>query len=261
MNYSKLYFAFIEKYKNQVIDAGVYTEKHHIVPRHAGGDDSKDNIVTLTFRQHLFIHRLRWKAYGELPDLFAFNMMSGWTEERKRNFHSEIGKRNVESGHLERIRVLANTPERKRKHKLQLTEKAQSGALKEMQLLANEAWRGSFHTEEFKLRQSENVKARLTDPENYKKQIYYASLGRQVKVKMAEEKSALVIINAERNTEFLQEKSVYSKNIFISPEGLEFDSPIYAAKYYGKDVNPITIESWCKRFVYGWSRKPKTLEA
>ena len=63
MNYEKLYFAFIEKYRNQHFEQGEYTESHHIVPRHAGGDDSKDNLISLFPEEHWLAHLLLIKIY------------------------------------------------------------------------------------------------------------------------------------------------------------------------------------------------------
>lgn len=33
-----------------------YTEKHHIIPKSLGGDNSKTNLVVLTGRQHFICH-------------------------------------------------------------------------------------------------------------------------------------------------------------------------------------------------------------
>lgn len=38
-----------------------YTEKHHIIPKSLGGDNSPENIVTLTAREHFICHRLLTK--------------------------------------------------------------------------------------------------------------------------------------------------------------------------------------------------------
>ncbi len=39
-----------------------YVEKHHAWPRSLGGPDSKDNLVTLTAREHFIAHWILWKA-------------------------------------------------------------------------------------------------------------------------------------------------------------------------------------------------------
>jgi hypothetical protein len=38
-----------------------YCEKHHIIPKSLGGDNSKDNLVELTYREHFIRHMLLTK--------------------------------------------------------------------------------------------------------------------------------------------------------------------------------------------------------
>lgn len=49
----------------------IYTEKHHIIPRHSSGSDDIDNIIELLPEEHVFLHHLRWKALGERGDILA----------------------------------------------------------------------------------------------------------------------------------------------------------------------------------------------
>ena len=97
----------------------------------------------------------------------------------------------------------------------------------------------------------------MSDPDVYKRQLTYLNKALEIKKKKSLESSDLLIKNAERNEEYLHKYSSKSKYKFISPEGLEFDSPIHAAKYYGNSIKPHVIENWCKRTQNGWSRKPK----
>lgn len=254
MNYEKLYFAFIEKYKSQEFEMGTYTEVHHIIPRHAGGDDSKENLIRLDYKQHTFAHHLLWKVYKRVGDYYAWLMMSGQESDKKLANLKAIGKANVESGHLENIRGLSNTPERQRKLKELNEYKVSSGLSLVYVSMANEAWRGGKHTEQWKEQKASEMKVwSENNPDHY---LNMSVAGAKAKKETSELLSYQVIINAERNEEFLQETSSRSKNKFISPEGLEFDSPIFAAKYYG-NVEYFVIENWCKRSQHGWSRKPK----
>lgn len=61
MNYKKIYENLIEKARSMVFDG--YYEKHHIKPRCIGGNDSIDNIIKLTARQHYIAHMLLYKIY------------------------------------------------------------------------------------------------------------------------------------------------------------------------------------------------------
>lgn len=257
MNYEKLYFAFIEKYKNQVFDENEYTEVHHIIPRHAGGDDSKENLIRLTYKQHCFAHHLLWKIYKRTGDYLAWILMTKQEVDKVLANHKAIGKRNVETGFLDSIRHLANT-DGQRKHASDFGKwKNQVGLLDEYRKLANDAWRGQKHTDEYKVQKSVQMKALVS--EDYEKFVKLSEMGQKVKAENSKDFSEQVIKNAERNEEFLQKHSSRSLNKFISPEGLEFDSPIFAANYYG-NVEYYVIENWCKRNQHGWSRKPKATQ-
>jgi hypothetical protein len=64
MNYKKIYDNFIISRKNRVIDETLYYEKHHILPKSLGGDDSSNNLIKLTAREHYFAHLLLSKFAG-----------------------------------------------------------------------------------------------------------------------------------------------------------------------------------------------------
>ena len=51
--------------------------KHHVIPRHAGGTDSPENIVTLTPEEHAEAHRILYEKYGRWQDKLAWKGLSG----------------------------------------------------------------------------------------------------------------------------------------------------------------------------------------
>ena len=210
MDYKNLYFKFANSFKNQEFSDGQYTEFHHIIPRHRGGDNSPDNLVKVSHRQHIFLHKLRWRAFGEIGDKVAFQMMSGQTELAR-------------SGMLElsRLAKLGKPLTLEHREKLKTIHK--------------ERMQNPLHLE--KVRSAQLMSASL-------------------KADNAKARSDAVIANAERNTEWLVKSSPRSVYKFISPEGLVFDSPIYAANYYG-NVKALDIENWCKRSKYGWKTYPE----
>ena len=55
----------------------IYTHKHHIIPRHAGGTDEPDNLVELTVEDHAIAHLVRYRIYGDDRDRVAAQMLSG----------------------------------------------------------------------------------------------------------------------------------------------------------------------------------------
>ena len=81
MDYEKIYFSIIENRKNNKFDG--YTEKHHILPRSLGGTDEKDNIVSLSAREHYICHLLLTEIYkndkvSHSKMLYAFMMMCNY---------------------------------------------------------------------------------------------------------------------------------------------------------------------------------------
>jgi len=52
MDYEKIYERLIATRKNRTLIPGVYYEKHHIVPRALGGKDNKENLISLTPKEH-----------------------------------------------------------------------------------------------------------------------------------------------------------------------------------------------------------------
>jgi hypothetical protein len=63
MNYLQLHDKFISSRKNRELCEGVQYENHHIVPRCLGGGNESSNLVSLTLREHIFVHRLLSKIY------------------------------------------------------------------------------------------------------------------------------------------------------------------------------------------------------
>lgn len=74
MNYVRTYNDLIEKRK--VCPAKGYVENHHIVPRSLGGSNKKDNLVTLTAREHWIAHLLLWKIRPCIQTAHACHMMA-----------------------------------------------------------------------------------------------------------------------------------------------------------------------------------------
>lgn len=59
--YTEWYNAIIANAKLRTLLNTEYSEKHHIIPRSLGGDDSKENLVRLTAREHFICHLLLTK--------------------------------------------------------------------------------------------------------------------------------------------------------------------------------------------------------
>ena len=60
------------------------THKHHIIPRHAGGTDSADNLVELTIEEHALAHKLLYEQHGRWQDRVAWLSLSGIMQDSER---------------------------------------------------------------------------------------------------------------------------------------------------------------------------------
>jgi hypothetical protein len=87
MNYSNIYNSLIERARSRQLVAGSYFERHHIVPRCLGGDNSLNNLVSLTAEEHYLAHQLLVKIHpGNSKLLSAAVLMTiHHTEKRMTN--------------------------------------------------------------------------------------------------------------------------------------------------------------------------------
>lgn len=66
--------------------------KHHIIPRHAGGSDSPENLVELTVEDHAIAHKVLYGLWGREEDRIAWLCLSGRiTSEDARKAACKIG--------------------------------------------------------------------------------------------------------------------------------------------------------------------------
>ena len=84
MNYTKTYYQIIEKRRH--IEPEGYVERHHIIPKSEGGDDSHNNIVALTAREHYICHLLLAKIYNDDKMWYAVYCMTWRGPKHNRKF-------------------------------------------------------------------------------------------------------------------------------------------------------------------------------
>lgn len=73
----------------------IYTEKHHIIPRHCGGDDSLHNLAEMLPEEHYMAHLIRFKAYNDRNDFLAIRfMINGYTNKISLNEKISIKLKN-----------------------------------------------------------------------------------------------------------------------------------------------------------------------
>ena len=83
--YTTHYWKLINSRKNRIYIG--YTEKHHIIPRSLGGSNLKDNLVSLTPKEHYIAHLLLSKMFeGTEKDkmYYAFHMMLVKSKDNQR---------------------------------------------------------------------------------------------------------------------------------------------------------------------------------
>lgn len=84
MNYQKHYKALVDRAVTHVICG--YSERHHVIPKCLGGDESDVNIVRLTPEEHYLAHQLLVKINpGNIKLLWAALAMAGGSGRQKRN--------------------------------------------------------------------------------------------------------------------------------------------------------------------------------
>lgn len=151
MNYAKIYAQLIEKSSIRVLDG--YTEKHHIVPRCMGGDDSPNNIAVLTPEEHFVAHILLVKIHKNSihsPALIksVVMMTSGHEGKRSRKIYGWLRRAYAQSMSGD------NNPNRK------YPEIAKKAALKRV---------GSKRSDETRKRMSDAQKGRIFTDETKRK--------------------------------------------------------------------------------------------
>lgn len=76
MDYPRLYARFIEDRRARPEPERSTSDRHHVVPRCLGGTDEADNLIRLSYSDHLFAHVLLARIHGG-PLAVAAVRMSG----------------------------------------------------------------------------------------------------------------------------------------------------------------------------------------
>lgn len=51
--------------------------RHHIIPRHMGGGDESENLITLSIHDHALAHKELYELHGKHEDYIAWKALSG----------------------------------------------------------------------------------------------------------------------------------------------------------------------------------------
>lgn len=123
MNSKDIYHRLCESRKDLkeqwVPGSGIH--RHHVLPKHSGGEDEESNYTYLTIREHIIAHYLLWRIYRNPNDLRSMNMLGAKLTTFQRKTIGEFCRDN-------KIGIHSATSEQKREwSKLGIESQKQSG--------------------------------------------------------------------------------------------------------------------------------------
>lgn len=233
MNYSDIYNKIIDIARCRTLNC--YIEKHHIIPKCMGGTNSKDNLVSLTAKEHFICHKLLCEIYPTENKLkYAYWMMCNCINElQERNYI--ISSREYERLKIDIQKILSIEMTGKRigfkhseesinkikKHRSSQIFSKESNDKKSLSLMNNKNSLGSKHTKEMNTKKSENMTKLV---------------GKKCKINGIEFQtiaSASIYFNIPANTLCNKLKGKYEINIEKKViNGIEFDTISDAVKYF-----------------------------
>ena len=257
----KQYEELINSAKPRGLDKTVlegYYEMHHIKARCMGGEDIEDNLVLLTYKEHIIAHMLLFIINPEVIGLcFAFFMLADLKDVR--DMDSDLY---IDLISLEYIRIeLHNSPELKKKqselaknrwkdpeYKKRQLEVRKDPEFKKMQSEMNrERWKDPeykkkqsevMNSPEYKKKQSEITKNKWKDPEYIKKQSEIRN-DPEFKKKWSE-------MNRERwkDPEYKKKQSEMIKNRWKDPEYKKRQLELHNSPEYKKKQSELAKNRW-----------------
>lgn len=95
--------------------------RHHILPKHNGGEDEESNYTYLTIREHIIAHYLLWRIYRNVNDLRSMKMLGAKLTPFQRKMTGEFCRDN-------KLGIYGATPEERGEWaKLGIESQKQSG--------------------------------------------------------------------------------------------------------------------------------------
>ena len=235
MNYFEIYTKLMLKRKTKPAITG-YTEKHHIVPKCLGGDDTPSNIVRLTGREHFVAHKLLSKAYPENVKLFfAVYQMS--IDGRDRKFR--VTAREYES--LKERFSISQTGDNNPAKRVEVREKMSASKLGKESF-----FKGKVHSFETKKKMSEDRKGIYVAEQNpmYGTRPWDTGSSRSSPVSQSVWKNA-----EEAYKLFLQGMSHKAIERRLNMYGTNNSSFIKMVQHFRAGWNPSEDEEW-RRFTF-----------
>jgi hypothetical protein len=165
MDYKHHYDKLIEKAKNRIIPNDIYSERHHIIPKCLGGNNSKTNIVRLLPKEHYIAHLLLFNLHPNNQSLaYSFWMMSNGNKKDKRTYR-------VSGKIYEEIRSRFSSIMKQRKPFFQGKAHTEESKKKNRDAhIGNPGtWIGRTHSEESKIKMSKKAMGKKVSVETREK--------------------------------------------------------------------------------------------
>lgn len=155
MDHKRIYDQIVDRAKNRTLEG--YKEKHHIVPKCIGGEDSQENIVHLTAREHFICH---WLLHEMNPNdrglSLAFSMMCNMENANQNRYTPS-------SRIIEYAKLAANKNSTGWKHSKEARKKISKAGL------GNKYNLGRYPTQETRDKRSNSLKGRKFSIEHLEK--------------------------------------------------------------------------------------------
>lgn len=161
MNYLGIYNNIIAnaKLRNSAKGGSLIVESHHIIPRHCGGNNLKENKVNLTLREHFICHVLLEKIYKGTP--FHAGMCRAVVAMSERGAVSSKLYQSIREKHIANLKNQVISKEQKLAISQANTgNKSRTGMKNSPEHIAAMSRLGSKHSDETKAVWSEQRKGR-----------------------------------------------------------------------------------------------------
>jgi hypothetical protein len=180
--YTDWYYNIISNAKSrEVISA--YTENHHIIPKSLGGDNTSENLVRLTAREHFLCHYLLTKMTAgqhRIKMCFAFNAFRRSSEAQERTLTGrqyELVRKLVSAARSEFLKGNTYNLGKKRGPISEETRKKISESKKGKPLSAEQKNKISLATKGKNKSEETKQKMRKSKPQGFGEKIRAARLG------------------------------------------------------------------------------------